>query len=409
MNALKGNAIIAQSGGPTAVINNSVAGVVSRWLKRNSGGKMYAGLHGVKGFLEENIIDLAEQDPKVLQGLRYTPGAGIFSCRYKVTDQDQEKIVDLCKKYDIRYFFYNGGNDSMDTAHKTYLAAQAAGYEMQVIGVPKTVDNDLPVTDHCPGFGSSAKYIAASVMETGIDLQSVSTKNKVTILEAMGRNAGWLTAAGALAKRRPEDAPHLIYLPEVPFQQDQFLADVEKVYQALGVAYVVVSEGIHDDKGNYIAAGGSIDAFGHAQLSGAGETLKRLVEENLGIKARCNTLGTTQRSAAHFASKTDADEAFSSGQKAVDYALAGENGIMVTLDRISEAPYQCVPGKAKLSDVANIEKKVPLEWITPGGNNVTDDFIRYARPLIIGELPVPMLNGLPDYVWIDQTRGRVKK
>lgn len=409
MNALKGNAIIAQSGGPTAVINNSVAGVVSRWLERNPGGKMYAGLHGVKGFLEENIIDMSQQDPAVLAGLRYTPGAGIFSCRYKVTDADQEKIIALCKKYDIRYFFYNGGNDSMDTAHKTYLAAQAAGYEMQVIGVPKTVDNDLPVTDHCPGFGSSAKYIATSVLETGIDLQSVSTKNKVTILEAMGRNAGWLTAAGALARRRPQDAPHLVYLPEVPFQTEQFLQDVQKVYEELGVVYVVVSEGINDGKGNYIAAGGSIDAFGHAQLSGAGETLKRLVEENLGIKARCNTLGTTQRSAAHFASKTDADEAFASGQKAVDYALAGETGIMVTLDRISDEPYQCVPGKALLADVANIEKKVPLEWIVPAGNNVTEDFIRYARPLILGELEVPMAGGLPDYVAIDPSRGRVQK
>jgi len=404
---MSGNALIAQSGGPTAVINNSVAGVVSRWMEKAPGGKIYAGLHGIKGVLEENLIDLSFQGPQVLQGLRYTPGAGIFSCRYKVTDSDQERLVAICKKHDIRYFFYNGGNDSMDTAHKTHLAAKAAGYEMYVVGIPKTVDNDLPVTDHCPGFGSAAKYLAATVLETGIDLQSVSTKNKVTILEAMGRNAGWLTAAGALAKRRPEDAPHLVYLPEVPFCVEDFLADVERVYQELGTVYVVVSEGINDGKGNYIAAGGNVDAFGHVQLSGAGELLKNLVEQKLGIKARCNTLGTAQRSAMHFASKTDADEAFLSGYQGVDFALAGESGIMVTLDRVSDSPYCCIPGKTSLASVANIEKKVPLEWITPKGNDIREEFIRYACPLIIGEVNIPMRDGLPDYVRIDPSLGRL--
>ncbi|MDD2568202.1 MAG: 6-phosphofructokinase [Clostridia bacterium] len=405
---LKGNAIIAQSGGPTAVINNSVCGVVERWLSVDAPGKIYAGLHGIKGILDENIIDMSKQDKAIIHGLRYTPGAGIFSCRYKVTDSDQEKLVEICKKYDIRYFFYNGGNDSMDTAHKMMLAAEAAGYEMYVIGVPKTVDNDLPFTDHCPGFGSAAKYLAATVMETGIDLQSVSTKNKVTILEAMGRNAGWLTAAGALAKRRPEDAPHLVYLPEVPFYIDKFLADVEKLYNELGYAYVVASEGIVDDKGNYIAAGGTIDAFGHAQLSGAGEALKNIVEHELGIKARCNTLGTAQRSAMHFASLTDVNEAYMSGAKAVDLALAGVSGVMVSLECKREPEYVCRTGTVPLGKVANIEKKVPLDWIVKEGNNVTKDFIKYARPLIMGEVNLPIKDGLPDYVHIDPKIGKIK-
>jgi len=212
---MKGNAVVAQSGGPTAVINNSVCGVIQTWLNNpDAPGKIYAALSGVKGFLEEDLIDLGEQDPEVIEGLKSTPGAGIFSCRYKVSGDDYERLIEVCKKYDIRYFFYNGGNDSMDTANKMYETAKAAGYEMQVIGVPKTVDNDLPFTDHCPGYGSAAKYLAATVMESGIDLASVSTKNKVCIIEAMGRNAGWLTAAGALAKRIPDDAPHLVYLPE---------------------------------------------------------------------------------------------------------------------------------------------------------------------------------------------------
>ena len=317
-------------------------------------------------------------------------------------------MIAVCKKYDIRYFFYNGGNDSMDTAHKMQLAAEAAGYEMHVIGVPKTVDNDLPFTDHCPGYGSAAKYLAATVMETGLDLSSVSTKNKVCIIEAMGRNAGWLTAAGALAKRSPEEAPHLIYLPEVPFSVEQFLNDVQTVYDRLGYCFVVASEGIVDKDGNYIAAGGTIDAFGHAQLSGAGEALKQIVEQKLGIKARCNTLGTAQRSAMHFASLTDATEAYQSGAKAVELALAGKTGVMVSLERAAGAEYHCTIGEVPLEKVANIEKKVPVEWITPEHNYVTEAFLQYARPLIQGEVQLPMKNGLPDYVHIDQSIGRVK-
>ena len=405
---LAGNAIIAQSGGPTAVINNSVAGAVETWFARAPGGAIYAGISGIKGILEGRIIDLAAQEKPVLAGLRYTPGAGLFSCRYKVSAEDQQKLVEVFKKLNIRYFFYIGGNDSMDTAHKTHLAALEADWEMRVIGIPKTVDNDLPFTDHTPGYGSAAKFIAASVRETGIDLESVSTKNKVTILEAMGRDAGWLTAAGALAKRREDEAPHLLYLPELPFSHERFLADVERVYQRLGYCYVVASEGLADAEGNYIAASPTVDAFGHRQLSGAGEALKNMVEAELGIKARCNTLGTTQRAAMHFASRTDAEEAFMVGRTAVDYALAGKTGLMVTIERASEEPYRSLAGEIELEKVANIARKLPLEWINAEGNFVKEEFIRYARPLIEGEVEIPMADGLPAYVRLDVARGRVE-
>ena len=406
---MAGNAIIAQSGGPTAVINNSVAGVAQTWFKRASAGSViYAGVSGIKGILAGHIIDLAAQEKSVLNGLKYTPGAGLFSCRYKVSADDQQKLAKIFKKMNIRYFFYNGGNDSMDTAYKTYLAAQAAGWEMSVIGVPKTIDNDLPFTDHTPGYGSAAKYIAATVRETGIDLESVSTKNKVAILEAMGRNTGWLTAAGALAKRRADEAPHLLYLPEIPFSRERFLTDVERVYKQLGYCYVVASEGLADAEGNYLAAAPSVDAFGHKQLAGAGEALKSMVEAELGLKARCNTPGAAQRSAMHFASLTDANEAYMVGQAAVEYALAGKTGLMVTIKRVSDEPYHSVCGEIALEKAANIEKKLPSEWISDAGNFVKEEFIRYARPLIEGEVRIPMESGLPAYVRLDMERGRVE-
>ena len=407
---IKGNAIVAQSGGPTAVINNSACGVIQTWFKEAADlGTIYAGISGIKGILEGNIIDLRAQDAEMIDRLRFTPGAGLHSCRYKVSDADQERMIDLFKQHNIRYFFYNGGNDSMDTAHKTWLAAQNAGWEMQVIGVPKTVDNDLPYTDHTPGFGSAAKYIACSVRETGIDLESVSTKNKVTITECMGRDAGWLTAASALAKRYEDEAPHLIYLPEVAFDPEQFIADVDRVYQKLGYCYVSVSEGIHDADGNYTFAGaGEKDAFGHVQLSGVGDALKQMLEKALGIKVRCNTLGTCQRSAMHFASKTDAEEAYLVGKAAVEYALQGINGVMVTLDRVSDSPYQCVCGQTPLDSVANQQKNVPLSMINAEHNYVTEEFIRYCRPLIEGQVELPYRDGLPDYARLDFHKGRLR-
>ncbi|MDO4581053.1 MAG: 6-phosphofructokinase [Bacillota bacterium] len=405
--SLQGNALVAQSGGPSAVINNSICGVIETWLDSGRQGKIYAGISGIKGVLNGDIVDLAAQRREDVAGLRYTPGAGIFSCRYKVSAVDHEKLISILKKLNIRYFFYNGGNDSMDTAYKTWRAAADAGWEMRVIGVPKTIDNDLPFCDHSPGFGSAAKYIAATVRETGIDLESVSTKNKVTILEAMGRDAGWLTAASALSRRFPDEAPHLIYLPEVPFYKESFLSDVERVYKQLGYCYVVVSEGISDENGEYCFTSGAVDAFGHVQLSGVGIALKDMVEREIGIRARCNTLGTAQRAAMHFASKTDADEAYMAGKTAVEYALAGKSGVMVTLQRASDDPYRCVCSEVELDKVANIEQKLPVEWINEQHNYVTDEFIRYARPLIEGEVAIPMKHGLPNYVRLDFSKGRV--
>ena len=405
--SLQGNAIIAQSGGPSAVINNSVCGAVQTWLNEVDFGTIYAAIGGVKGLLDGDIIDLKQQSAESIEGLRYTPGAGIFSCRYKVSDEDQAKLIEILKKLNIRYFFYNGGNDSMDTAHKTEQAAKSAGWDMRVIGIPKTIDNDLPYVDHSPGFGSAAKYIAATVRETGIDLESVTTKNKVTILEAMGRDAGWLTAASALSRRFEDEAPHLIYLPEVVFSKEKFLADVQAVYNDLGYCYVTVSEGVRDCDGEYCFASDACDAFGHQQLSGVGIGLKDLVEREIGICARCNTLGTTQRSAMHFASKTDADEAYLVGKTAVRYALADKSGVMVTLDRVSDTPYHCECGEVGLEKVANIEQKIPLSWINQAGNYVLDEFIQYARPLIEGEVAIPMENGLPDYIRLDLKRGHI--
>ncbi len=394
---LKGNALVAQSGGPTAVINNSLCGVIQEWLRQEGPGTLYGGVSGVKGILAEEFIDLSRQDPDDIAALRYTPGAAIHSCRHKVTDEDLEKLLAICRKHDIRYFFYNGGNDSMDTCNRMYEAAAASGYEMHVLGVPKTVDNDLPLTDHCPGYGSAAKYLAVTALETAIDLECVSTKNKVTIMECMGRNAGWLTAAAVLARRSADDAPHLVYLPERAFSMTDFLADVERVYQKIGHVFIAASEGLVDRDGNYISAGGSVDSFGHAQLSGVGEMLKQTIERELGIKTRCNTLGTAQRSAAHFMSKTDADEAYLAGVQAVRYALEGQSGVMVALQRQPGAEYSCTTVPVALGKVANVEHKLPLEWITEAGNDVTEDFVRYAAPLIAGEVAVPCKNGIPDY------------
>lgn len=404
---LEGNAIIAQSGGPTAVINNSICGVIQQWFAQNTGYTIYGGVGGIKGLLDGQIIDLSKQEIAVIDGLRYTPSAGLFSCRYKVSDDDQIKLVEIFKKLNIRYFFYNGGNDSMDTAYRTYQAAQAAGYEMCVIGVPKTVDNDLPFTDHCPGYGSAAKYLAATVRETGMDMECISTKNKVVITEAMGRNAGWLTAAGALARRHADDAPHLIYLPEIPFKLEKFLSDVERVYNKIGFVSIIVSEGIVNERGEYFSAGDKVDAFGHKQLSGVGVSLKNIIEDAIGISCRANTLGSAQRSAAHYASLCDAQEAYGVGAMAVQYAMEGKNGLMVIIERLNNSPYYSQFGAVPLESVANVEKKLPLDWITADGCDVTADFIKYGRPLIEGRVIVPEKNGMPDYVHLDFARGKV--
>ena len=393
----KGNAVVAQSGGPTAVINNSLYGVISGWQKHNMQGKLYGALFGITGVLDENYLDIAGQCPDRMKNLRHTPGAALGSCRYKVKDEDDyQRLINSFKKNDVRFFFYVGGNDSMDTADKVHQLAAKQNYDMHVIGIPKTVDNDLPITDHCPGYGSAAKYLATTVMNTGLDLKSLITKNRVLILEAMGRNAGWLAAAAALARRNPNDPPHLVYLPETPFSRESFLKDVEGVYKDLNHVYVVVSEGIVDEKGQYVFAEASKDSFGHAQLGGLADALKSMVEENLGLKTRCVIPSTIQRSSMYLASRVDTEEAFMVGEKAVELAAGGKSGLMVTLDRVEE-DYLCRASSVELNKVSNVEKKLPLEWISDSRTFVTQDFIRYASPLIRGEVTIPMKDGLPDY------------
>ncbi|NLX90034.1 MAG: 6-phosphofructokinase [Firmicutes bacterium] len=393
----KGNGVVAQSGGPTAVINNSLCGVIQGWLNNNFEGMLLGAVHGIRGVLEEDFIDLSRQKRETIKGLRFTPGSALGSCRYKLKEEDYRKLLNVFQKNDIRFFFYIGGNDSMDTANRVHQLAMEENYEMTVVGIPKTIDNDLPCTDHCPGYGSAAKFLAATVLETGIDLKGVLNNNRIKLLEVMGRNAGWLAASTALAKRAEEDAPHLIYLPEVPFSKEQFLLDVQKTYNKLGYAYIVVSEGIVDKSGRYIVSSSSRDSFGHRELGGLAGVLKELIENEVGIKVRCNVLGTAQRSAMHFASRTDADEAYMAGEEAVRLAARGESGFMVTFIRDEGLEYNCSTGKVELDRVANVEKKVPVEWINADHNFVNEKFIRYARPLIQGEVVVPTRDGLPDY------------
>jgi len=397
---LKGNCIIAQSGGPTSVINNSLAGAIEAACHSETIGEIYGASHGILGILEEKLLDLRREDPAAIQGLRYTPGAALGSCRYQLKKEaDYEKLLQLFNRHNIRYFFYIGGNDSMDTASKVDRLAREEGYELQVIGIPKTVDNDLPQTDHCPGYGSAAKYLATIVLEMGIDIRSIVTATKVAIVEAMGRNTGWLAAATALARRGEGDAPHLIYLPEVAFDVEAFLGDVEAVYCRYGTVLIVVSEGLVDKNGNYIFNDAAIkDVFGHQRLGGLGQYLLDQIESKLHIKGRFVLPATSQRSAMHLASRTDAEEAYHSGRVAVEEALRGASGQMVAIKRLEGEEYRCTYEMVDLDQVANQEKKVPRSWINAPGNDVAANFIKYARPLIQGEVNIPYHSGLPAYV-----------
>jgi len=395
--SMKGNGVVAQSGGPTAVINNSLCGVIQEWLNNNFEGTLLGALHGIRGVLEDSFIDLSRQKKENIEGLKFTPGTALGSCRYKLREEDYRKLLRVFKEKGVRYFFYIGGNDSMDTANRVHQLALEDNYEMTVVGIPKTIDNDLPCTDHCPGYGSAAKFLAATVLETGIDLKGVLNNNRIKLMEVMGRNAGWLAASTALARRTEEDAPHLIYLPEVPFSKERFLHDVRETYQKLGFAYIVVSEGIVDESGRYIFSASGKDSFGHSELGGLAGVLKELIESRVGTKVRCNVLGTAQRAAMHFASRTDAEEAYMAGKEAVRLAARGTSGIMVAFVRDESAGYVCFTDNVELSKVANVEKKVPLEWINAEHNFVTEEFIRYVKPLIRGEVDVPTKDGLPDY------------
>ena len=403
----KANAIVAQSGGPTAVINSSACGVIQAAMKSNKIDRVFGATNGILGVIEEDIFDISAEKIETIEALKQTPAAAIGSCRYKLKSLDEsrgdyERIIDVFKAHNIRYFFYAGGNDSMDTADKVNKLAADTGYELVCMGVPKTIDNDLACTDHCPGYGSVAKYVATCAMEAGKDTEALYTTDTCTILEVMGRNAGWIAAATGLAARCPEDAPHLVYLPETAFTVEKFVADVKEVLANFKRVFIVAGEGLKNEDGTYITAdAGSFakDSFGHQQLGGVAEVLKAVIEKEVGIKARFNKLGTNQRSALHFASLTDVNEAYMCGKKAVEAALAGENGKMATLIRESNDPYKCTTGLAPLYDVANGEKFMPREFINERGNHITDAMRDYVRPLIQGEAPVTIdTDGLPVFM-----------
>ena len=406
MAELSGNVLVGQSGGPTAVINASVAGVVAEALNHSCVEEIYGTLNGVLGLLNEDFIDLASESQQTIRALRHTPGAALGTCRYKLKKQaDFERVLEVFKAHNIRYFFYAGGNDSQDTADKISKLAQEQGYELRVIGIPKTIDNDLPATDHCPGYGSVIKFISATVRELACDHAAMGQHDLVSVLEVMGRNAGWIAAGASLAKRRehPNDPPHLIYLPEVAFSPEKFVADVQRVLKRERYCLIVVGEGLIDADGNYLSAAETTDAFGHAQLGGAGDYLKSLVEQHLpGVKARAAKLGITQRAAAHAGSKTDADEAFLAGQAAVKAAVNGATDKMVTLVRGDGDHYTCETGLAPLADIANGVKKLPREWINEDGVSMNHQFVRYATPLIQGETVVPHDAGLPVFAQLEK-------
>jgi len=416
----KVNALVAQSGGPTCVINSSVCGVIAEAKKSKKIGKILAAYRGILGVLKEEIFDISKEKSSAIEQLKKTPSAALASCRYKLKSQngaqsDFQRVIDVFKAHEIHYFFYAGGNDSMDTADKINKLAAQEGYELVCIGIPKTIDNDLAFTDHCPGYGSAAKYVATSAMEAGRDNESLSTYEQCTIIEVMGRNAGWIAAASGLAAREPQDAPHLIYMPEAKFTFEKLIADVKEVYKEFGRVFIVAGEGLKDQNGNFIAAetqGLGKDAFGNATFSGAAEVFKNIIQKELGIKVFCNKLGSQQRCSMHFASLTDVNEAFMCGKAAVKAAMAGVNGKMITLVREKDAGYKCGTGLADLKDVANGEKKVPGEFINEKGNHITNACRRYISPLIKGEAPVTIgKDGLPVYVrlakkWEDKKLAR---
>lgn len=404
---VKANCVVAQSGGPTAAINSSLAGVIQEALQHEEIGEIWGARNGILGILREDFIDLRQEDRATLEALPYTPGAALGSCRYKLKISDYERIMDVFQARNIRYFFYIGGNDSMDTAQRVDELARSQGWDMGVIGIPKTIDNDLPLTDHCPGYGSAAKYLATSVLEMSIDLEQIVTSTKVLIIETMGRNTGWLAAATSLARQGPWKAPHLIYFPEVPFDLQSFVADVKMAYKELGQVVVAVAEGLVDAKGEYIFNDSqTVDAFGHQRLGGLGQYLQNLVETEVGIKGRFVVLSTAQRSAMHLASLTDLEEAYRVGAEAVKRALAGQTGIMVALQREAGPEYRCSFTGVPLREVANQERKMPREWINEAGNDVTPAFIEYASPLIRGEVKLNYRNGLPEYVQLKGYRGQ---
>lgn len=403
---MKDNCIVAQSGGPTVAINASLAGVIDGVKKSNKFTRVYGAIHGIQGVLENNFIDLslmALSKFPLVNTLELSPAMYLGSCRYKLPDfeadsKPYEIIFDRFEEYKVAAFYYIGGNDSMDTVDKLSKYAEKIGSDVKIIGIPKTIDNDLCHTDHAPGFGSAAKYVASTMLEIAHDTYIYHIPS-VVIVEIMGRDAGWLTAASCLARNDYSPAPHLIYLPEVDFDEDRFIDDIKNVLKTSRCVIIAVSEGIHDKDGNYISATSAVaDKFGHAQLSGTGKALESLVKDRMDIKVRSIELNVLQRCAAHISSRTDINESFALGQAAVKYAAEGMTAVMSTIKRVSNDPYQWIIEPENVSLIANQAKTIPLEWITPEKNDVTPEMESYLRPLIIGEVSLQYKDGLPMYL-----------
>jgi 6-phosphofructokinase len=405
MAAKKMNAFYAQSGGVTAVINASACGVIETARKhKDKIGKVYAGRNGIIGALTEDLIDTSKESASAIAALRYTPSGAFGSCRYKLKSleankREYDRLIEVFKAHNIGYFFYNGGGDSADTCLKVSQLSKATGYPLQAIHVPKTVDNDLPITDNCPGFGSVAKYIAVSTLEATYDVRSMAkTSTKVFVLEVMGRHAGWIAAAGAMASTKGTELPIVVLFPEVLFDQKKFLAKIEGLVKKFGYCTVVVSEGCHWPDGKFLAEQGTRDAFGHAQLGGAAPVVANMIKDALGYKFHWGVADYMQRAARHIASKSDVDQAYAMGKAAVEYALKGHNSVMPTIDRVSDKPYKWKVGMAPLAKVANVEKMMPKNFITPDGFGITEKCRTYLAPLMKGEDYPPYQDGLPKYV-----------
>ena len=401
----KQNAFYAQSGGVTAVINASAAGVIETARKhKDKIGKVYAGRNGIIGALTEDLIDTGKDSAAAIARLKTTPSGAFGSCRYKLKGLEEnraqyERLIEVFKAHNIGYFFYNGGGDSADTCLKVSQLSEKLGYPITAVHVPKTVDNDLPITDTCPGFGSVAKYVATSIREAAFDVASMAkTSTKVFVLEVMGRHAGWITAACGLAAEKDGDAPHILLFPEVKFDQAKFLAKVEKTVKQRGYCVIAVSEGLRNADGSFLAESGLKDAFGHAQLGGVAPVIANLVKDKLKYKYHWAVADYLQRAARHIASKTDVEQAYAVGKAAVEFALKGHNAVMPAIKRLSDKPYKWKIEMVKLQDVANKEKFMPRNFITADGFHITEKCRTYLAPLIAGEDYPPFKNGMPDYV-----------
>lgn len=401
----KRNAFYAQSGGVTAVINATACGVIETARKhKNKIGKVYAGRNGIIGALTEDLIDTSKESASAIAALKHTPSGAFGSCRYKLKSIEEnraqyERLMEVFKAHNISYFFYNGGGDSQDTSHKVSQLSKKMGYPIQCIGIPKTVDNDLPITDNCPGFGSVAKYVAVSIKEAAFDVKSMAeTSTKVFVMEVMGRHAGWIAASSGLAKENEGDAPHIILFPEIPFDQKLFLNRVKVCVEKYGYCVICVSEGARFGNGQFLADAGSTDAFGHKQLGGVAPVIANMVKQEHGYKYHWAVADYLQRAARHIASKTDVDHAYAVGKAAVQFALQGKTAIMPTIVRTSNKPYRWKVGSTSLAKVANVEKEMPRNYITKDGFGITTRCRTYLAPLIKGEAYPPYKNGLPNYI-----------